>query len=100
MAIGAPTYIGEVIMTDPTGDNLFVNLSAAETRRRLQGFGHGVRKVHSAGRQQAVIIHTATGRHLAELERKFADVGFSHSEGALGQPLDLSVAPRFADEEE
>ena len=26
------------------------------------GFGHGVRKVQSAGRNQAVIIHTATGR--------------------------------------
>jgi hypothetical protein len=65
-------------MADPKGDRLFVNLSASQVRRRLKGFGHGVRKVHSAGRNQAVIVHTATGRHLAELEAKFADVGFSH----------------------
>ena len=67
-------------MADPKGDMLFVNFGASETRRRLKGFGHGVRKVQSAGRNQAVIIHTATGRHLQELESKFADVGFSSSE--------------------
>jgi DNA transformation protein and related proteins len=64
-------------MPDPQGTKLFVNLGASETPRRLKGFGHGVRKVQSAGRNQAVIIHTATGRHLLELENKFADVGFS-----------------------
>ena len=64
-------------MPDPNGDKLFVNLGASQTRRRLKGFGHGVRKVLSGGRNQAVIIHTATGRHLEELESKFADVGFS-----------------------
>jgi DNA transformation protein len=62
-------------MADPIGDKLYVNLSASQTRRRLKGFGHGVRKVQSAGRNQAVVIHTATGRHLQELEAKFADVG-------------------------
>lgn len=60
---------------------MIVNLSAAETRRRLRGFGHGVRKIHSAGRHQAVVIHTATGRNLAELEAKFADVGYASDEG-------------------
>jgi len=39
--------------------------------------------VHSAGRHRAVIVHTATGRHLAELQAKFADVGFS---GAATNP--------------
>jgi DNA transformation protein len=63
-------------------------LGASQTRRRLKGFGHGVRKVQSAGRNQAVIIHTATGRHLEELERKFADVGFSHAENELHEPID------------
>lgn len=67
-------------MADPNGNKLFVNLGASEARRRLKGFGHGVRKVQSAGRNQAVIIHTATGRHLQELENKFVDVGFSSSE--------------------
>jgi hypothetical protein len=62
-------------MNDPKGFYLYVNLSAAETRRRLKGFGHGVRKIHSAGKDQAVIIHTATGEHRRDLEAKFADVG-------------------------
>ena len=77
-------------MPDPKGDKLFVNLAASQTRRRLKGFGHGVRKVHSAGRNQAVVVHTAKGRHLAELEAKFADVGFSLTESLLGETL----APR------
>jgi len=64
-------------MPDLKGDKLFVNLSASQARRRLKGFGHGVRKVQSAGRSQAVIIHTATGRHLEELENRFADVRFT-----------------------
>ena len=73
-------------MADPKGDKLFVNLGASQTRRRLKGFGHGVRKVQSAGRNRAVIIHTATGHHLAELEAKFADVGCSHSEDSRPDP--------------
>jgi hypothetical protein len=64
-------------MADPKGDKLLVNLGASQTRCRLKGFGHGVRKVQSAGSHQAIIIHTATGRHLEELQAKFADVGFS-----------------------
>jgi len=75
-------------MSDPKGDKLFVNLSASQARRRLKGFGHGVRKVQSAGRNQAVIVHTATGRHLTELEGKFADVGCSSAESALGKPVE------------
>lgn len=64
-------------MSDPKGFQLVVNVSAAETRRRLRGFGHGVRKIHSAGKGQAVVIHTATGEHFEELKAKFADVGCS-----------------------
>jgi len=67
-------------MPDPKGQRLFVNLGASQTRRRLKGFGHGVRQVQTAGRNRAVIIHTATLQHLRELEDKFADVGCSHSE--------------------
>jgi DNA transformation protein len=62
-------------MADPKGNKLYVNLSASQTRKRLRGFGHGVRKVQSAGKQQAVIIHTATGQHLEELRARFSDVG-------------------------
>lgn len=75
-------------MADPKGDKLFVNLGPSQVRRRLKGFGHGVRKVQSAGRNQAVIIHTATGRHLTELEQKFADVGFSSHQQELNEPID------------
>ncbi len=69
-------------MPEPKGDKLYVQVGASEARRRLKGFGHGVRKVQSAGKNQAVVIHTATGRHLAELVRKFADVGFAGDDRA------------------
>lgn len=74
-------------MPDPKGDKLFVNLGASQTRRRLKGFGHGVRKIQTVGRNQAVIIHTATGRHLSELQKKFNDVGWSVSESGLGETI-------------
>ena len=74
-------------MADPKGDHLFVNTAASEARRRLKGFGHGVRKIRSAGKKQAVIIHTATGRHLEELRAEFADVGFAAHERELGEPI-------------
>ena len=77
-----------IAMPDPKGSYLFVNLGASQVRRRLKGFGHGVRKVNSAGRNRAVIIHTATGRHLQELQNKFADVGFASGELELHEPID------------
>src|SRR5215471_10445835 len=79
-------------MADPTGQKLFVNLGPSQARRRLKGFGHGVRKVQSAGRGQAVIIHTATGRHLQELEAKFADVGFSDMQCGLDNPVESTIS--------
>ncbi len=75
-------------MADPKGDKLYVNLSAAQTKRRLKGFGHGVRKVHSGGKNQAVIIHTATDRHLDELKAKFEDVGWATREADLSEPIE------------
>ena len=85
-------------MADPKGDKLFVNLSAAQTRRRLKGFGHGVRKVHSAGKNQAVIIHTATDRHLDELKAKFEDVGYSTRETDRSEPIEnlRNIGPNSA----
>ena len=56
------------------GSRLYVNLSASQARRRLAGYGFGVRKVRSNGRNQAEIIHTATGQHLRELRQLFIDV--------------------------
>ena len=73
-------------MPDPQSDKLYVNLSASQARRRLKGFGHGVRKIQSAGKNRAVVIHTATGQHLDELKTKFADVGYSGNEIGLGVP--------------
>lgn len=75
-------------MADPKGRFLLVNLSASQTRRRLKGFGHGVRKIQSAGKNQALIIHTATGEHLAELEHKFADVGYASDAASLSEPIE------------
>jgi DNA transformation protein and related proteins len=68
-------------MADIKGDRLFVNLSANQTRKRLQGHGFGVRKVHSNGRNRAVIIHTATGQHREELHALLADVISSEHSG-------------------
>ena len=70
-------------MTDIKGDRLYVNLGASQVRRRLKGFGHGVRRIQSAGKDRAVIIHTATGQHLEELEAVFGDVKVSSSEEDL-----------------
>ena len=75
-------------MPIPKGSHLYVNLGPSQAKRRLKGFGHGVRKVQSAGRNQSVIIHTATGRHLAELQAKFADVGHSPSHSDLFEPIE------------
>jgi hypothetical protein len=55
------------------GDRLYVNIGPNQAKRRLKGHGLGVKKVQSAGTNQAVIIHTATGQHLRQLERLFAD---------------------------
>jgi len=56
------------------GDRFPVRLGASQVRRRLKGRGLGVRKVQSAGRGEAVIIHTATGQHKRELYALFEDV--------------------------
>ena len=61
-------------MNNIKGHRLFVKLGASQTRRRLKGLGFGVRKVESAGRGEAVIIHTATGEHLRELRAILQDV--------------------------
>jgi DNA transformation protein len=90
-------------MTNLKGDKLYVNLGASQARRRLKGFGHGVRKVQSVGRNQALIIHTATERHLRELEAKFADVGFATTEAALNLPEDstkIELADETAEDED
>ena len=58
-------------MGEVKGDRLYVELGASQVRRRLKGHGFGVRKVHSDGKNRAVIIHTATGDHLRDLEALF-----------------------------
>lgn len=54
-------------MSDIKGHRLLVHLGASQVRRRLKGRGYGVRHVQSAGRNESVVIHTATGTHLAQL---------------------------------
>jgi len=75
-------------MPDPKGSRLYVNIGPSQAKRRLKGFGHGVKKVQSAGRNQAVVIHTATGRHLEELQAKFVDVGYASAESGLLEPIE------------
>jgi hypothetical protein len=53
---------------------LRVNLSASQTRKRLKGYGFGVRSVEASDRNESIITHTATGEHRRELESLFADV--------------------------
>ena len=71
-------------MGEVKGDRLYVALSASQVRRRLKGHGFGVRKVHSDGNNRAVIIHTATGDHLRDLEELFR--GLIRSPGDGGSP--------------
>lgn len=54
-------------MTDIKSYRLHVNLSASQARRGLKGLGFGLPKVQTAGRNQAVMIHTVTGQHRQEL---------------------------------
>ena len=61
-------------MIEVKGEKLYVALGASKVRRRLKGHGFGIRKVYADGRNRAVIIHTATGEHLRELEAFFQDV--------------------------
>lgn len=61
-------------MPEIKGDHLYVRLGPSQVRKRLRGVGFGVRKVESAGTGKALIIHTATGRHLDELKALFRDV--------------------------
>ena len=68
-------------MGEIKGDRLYVFLGASQVRRRLKGHGFGVRKVHSDGKNRAVIIHTATGDHLRELEDLFRGLIRSPDEG-------------------
>ena len=75
-------------MTETKGLRLYVNLGASQVRRRLKGVGFGVRKVESAGRNQAVIIHTATGDHLSDLTAIFSDAMPSSSRAELGVPVE------------
>lgn len=60
-------------MAIPT-DRFYVNLGASQTRKRLRGHGYGVRRVETAGKGRALIVHTATGRHRDELQSLFSDV--------------------------
>jgi hypothetical protein len=75
-------------MTKTATDKLYVNLSASQTRKRLKGHGFGVKKVEAAGRNQAVIVHTATGGHLQQLRSLFSDVMPSASREALDTPVE------------
>ncbi|MDG2383354.1 MAG: TfoX/Sxy family DNA transformation protein [Pirellulaceae bacterium] len=71
----------------PAADKLYVNLSASQTRKRIKGYGFGVRKVQATGRNQSVVVHTATGQHLEELKALFPDVLSSTSKRDTDTPV-------------
>jgi len=81
-------------MPQINGHRLLVNLGASQVRKRLKGHGWGVRQIQSVGRQQSVVIHTATGTHLQnllELLAPYAQVpnpDFEEHPGAAGSPPD------------
>lgn len=74
-------------MGEVKGYRLYVNLPASQVRRRLKGYGFGVRKVESAGKGQALVIHTATGRHYRDLQSLFGDVKTAENAEQLGSPI-------------
>jgi len=75
-------------MKEIKGFRLYVALRASQVRRRLHGYGFGVRKVHSDGKNRAVIIHTATGEHLRQLEALFQDVLKTPDDSEQARPDD------------
>lgn len=66
---------------------LYVLLSASQARKRLRERGLGVKRVEAAGRNRAVLIHTAVGTSLLKLHQLFADVHYASTEDALGEPV-------------
>lgn len=81
-------------MSQINGQRLLVNLGASQVRKRLKGHGWGVRQIQSVGKQQSVVIHTATGTHLQRLVELLApyaqlpDTGFDQAPDAGGLPGD------------
>ncbi|MEE3373453.1 MAG: TfoX/Sxy family DNA transformation protein [Planctomycetota bacterium] len=67
---------------------LYVNFCASQTRKRLQGHGLGVHKVAATDRNQSVILHTATGTHLRDLEALFSDLANSQWYKDLDTPVE------------
>ena len=74
------------------GYRLYVDLGASQVRRRLKGYGFGVRRVESVDRGRAVIIHTATGDHLRQLESLFP--GLLHREAAARDVAESCLDPQ------
>src|SRR4029450_8395379 len=70
-------------MKNYKGFRLYIALGPSQVRRRLKGHGFGVKTVQSAGRNMAVIVHTATGDHLEQLKKLFADVSVAQTEAEI-----------------
>ncbi len=79
------------------GQRLLVNLGASQVRKRLKGHGWGVRQIQSVGKQQSVVIHTATGTHLHRLVELLAPYAQIHQEdfeeGSEARGLPAKHAP-------
>ena len=75
-------------MNKPLVEKLYVNLSASQTRKRLKGRGLGVKRIEAEGRNQAVIVHTATGTHLESLCGLLEDVLLDGAPTLEQQPIE------------
>jgi len=80
---------GEQGMAELKGNRLLVNLGASQVRRKLKGHGHGVRQIQAVGRNQSVVIHTATGAHLQNLIRLLAP--FAERTASEGETAEESM---------
>ena len=62
------------------GGGVYVNLGASQVRNQLDGFVLTPPPIENTSRNQAVLVHAATGQHLLELYNLFWDVIASSSE--------------------
>ena len=75
-----------------TGEWLYVEVSASEARRRLKGRGFGVRRIETAGKNRAAILHTAVGIHLRQLESLFHDALSKKEQEVFGLLIEAITA--------
>ena len=78
-------------MPDPKGSRLYVNLGPSQVKRRLKGFGHGVKKGTECRAKPGRHYPTATGRHLEKsCGPSLRTLFFQHREHAVRANRELA----------